>query len=57
MDEPTITETLRAVRQAVILQALFDVAPCPDSPEPGRACRRCEAAAVAAALDGMEVPA
>ena len=32
--------------RAQILRVLFDVPDCPDSPEPGRACRHCEAEAL-----------
>jgi hypothetical protein len=34
----------------VVLGALWECEPCPDSPEEGRACRSCEAHAVANAV-------
>jgi hypothetical protein len=36
--------------EAAIRNTLFAVPDCPDSPEPGRACRHCEAQALRIAL-------
>jgi len=49
-DSQAVDKTGDEPLEAVILSALFEVPPCTDSTEAGRACRRCEAPAVALAV-------
>lgn len=49
-----MSDDLAAETRRIIVRALFNAPPCPDSPEPGRACRYCEADQIMRVLTGAD---